>query len=40
MPGHHRVHGITQAVPIQPTAQRDIQLHRIHIVVVPCAVLT
>ena len=32
MPSDHRVHGITQAVLIEPTAQRDIQLHRIHIV--------
>ena len=33
MPTHHRVHRLTQPVRVQRAAQRDIQLHRIHIVV-------
>ena len=45
-PGHqvgmavdHRVHRIAQPVRIQRAGHGDIQLHRIHIVAVPCAVL-
>ena len=36
MPGDHRVHCVPQAVLIEPTAQRDIELHRIHIVAALC----
>ena len=32
MAGDHRVHRIAQPVRVKGTAQRDIQLHRIHIV--------
>ena len=32
MAGEHRLHGIAQPMPIEPTAQRDIELHRVHIV--------
>ena len=35
--GHYRVHGVAQPVLIEPTAQRDIELHRIHIVACRCA---
>ena len=34
MPSHHRLHRIVQAVVIERTVQRDIQLHRIHVVAI------
>ena len=34
MPLDHRVHRIAQPMGVKGTAQRDVQLHRIHIVVV------
>ena len=30
--GHHRLHGVVQAVVIKPTTHGDVQLHRVHII--------
>ncbi|BBZ44470.1 hypothetical protein MPRM_17510 [Mycobacterium parmense] len=29
----HRLHRVAQAMPVEPAAQRDLKLHRVHVVV-------
>ena len=36
MAGDHRAHRVAQAMRVEPAAQRDIELHRIHVVAALC----